>query len=643
MQCVRATGGGPAGDMDGRVRRFAIGQCRIMRPGAPIDDNLHRIMVNMDGSSRDMDYGGWDHMMEFFAFAKPTPGTERFTIGQAWEPHRVIIGLGLPDGWSILHSFYAYTTQQPGTERFAVGEAFSPHHRVMINLDGTGRDMDYDGWKHKLHFWVYPNTKSHVAAIGQARSNLWGLPHLSGLLERAFWSWAIYARNSRIVSQTERRDGMLQKVEDEIATQERAVKRMQQQEADHKGALQRVTTEWERVVDETEDLLYASMKKTSNAKGFSNEVQEIRKKSTDYKIAGAQLKAKMDEVLAKQRATKAKTDAVLSERAKQGKLNAEQKEREFLKMEAQKRQEQQVADSHRLAKIVAQGRGELESFINDEAEKAAAEAKAAADAAADAAAAATAAAAEEATRISSIKPVPPIAAPDAAQRETRWNRAQRLFKGGLVSSPAAVDAFRTADSLREAGQWEEAAEAYGTAIRLRHAATATCLNQRGVCLAELPDRLEDALADYTKALELTPHLAPVWHNRGVAQMTKGNLAAAAVDLQRAVELSDNAETAKLLDDVQAELASPDLAREAMKGALESYAHGEWGLSRRQFERALDLGEGRRSRCFNGIGLCWLEEEQHDRALEAFEQALEADPDNESASHNYNRLLDGGGV
>ena len=43
----------------------------------------------------------------------------------------------------------------------------------MINLDGTGRDMNYDGWRHKTHFGGCPTRKSHVAAIGQAQSSLW--------------------------------------------------------------------------------------------------------------------------------------------------------------------------------------------------------------------------------------------------------------------------------------------------------------------------------------------------------------------------------------------------------------------------------------------------------------------------------------
>merc|ERR1712159_233772 len=150
----------------------------------------------------------------------------------------------------------------------------------MINLDGTGRDMNYDGWRHKTHFYAYPNQKSHVAAIGQAQSNLWGLPHLSGLLERAFWSWTIYARNSRIVTQSERRETALKDMEKEIAQQETAVHELQTQEEQHEAALQRDTAEWHRTIEETEDLLYQScMQKTSKAKGFTQEVHQIRKKS----------------------------------------------------------------------------------------------------------------------------------------------------------------------------------------------------------------------------------------------------------------------------------------------------------------------------------------------------------------------------
>lgn len=485
--------------------------------------------------------------------------------------------------------------------------------------------MDYNGWRHKTHFYAYPNQKSYVAAIGQAQSNLWGLPHLSGLLERAFWSWTIYARNSRVVTQSERRERALTDMEKDIAQQESAVHRLKTQEEQQEAALQRDTAEWHRTIEETEDLLYQScMQKTSRATGFTEEVHQIRKESTKHKIAGAMLRAKMDDVLTRQRTTMAKADAVLKERVQQRMHDAKRKEQEFLDEEARKREEQRVADSHRLKKIVAQGKGELENFLV-ETESAKAETKRPQ---------ATATAEDSAmTQQTVLKPVPPSDSAEPTGRGSRWNRAQKLFQGGLMSSPAAVDAFRRADALRESQQWEDAADAYESAIRLRHAATATALNQRGVCLAEIPGRLDEAVTQYSKALELTPHLAPVWHNRGVARMTQGNLTAAAVDLQRALELAHNDVTAKLLEEVKEELASPEDAREATRAALDAYSQENYRLALNQFERALELGEVRRSRCFNGIGLCCLAEQQREPALEAFRRAIEADPDNESARHN----------
>jgi hypothetical protein len=220
FQCVRAIAQKVSERPAGRVKRFAVGESRVAAPGGQPDAKWHRLMINMDGSSRDMSYDGWQHRLEFFAFTDETPGTECFTIGQAWDPHRALIEYGLPAGWTLLSSFYAYTTKHPRTARFCVGEAFDPH-RVMIFLDEqfeyTGRDMEVPGWAHKFHFYAYPDTKSHVAALAQARSALWGLPHLAGLQQRAFWSWLTYARNSRIVEQNGRREGLLQKMESEIA------------------------------------------------------------------------------------------------------------------------------------------------------------------------------------------------------------------------------------------------------------------------------------------------------------------------------------------------------------------------------------------------------------------------------------------
>jgi hypothetical protein len=57
------------------------------------------------------------------------------------------------DGWEHCLHFYAYDHPVPGTVKYAVGHAFEPH-RMMINR--IDEDHNRDGWTHRLSFWAYP-------------------------------------------------------------------------------------------------------------------------------------------------------------------------------------------------------------------------------------------------------------------------------------------------------------------------------------------------------------------------------------------------------------------------------------------------------------------------------------------------------
>lgn len=66
-------------------------------------------------------------------------------------------------GWKHYYEFYAFSTKQPGTVRFAVGQAQNPH-RMMINhhnkvqayWNNPKKLMNYAGWAHYYEFWAYP-------------------------------------------------------------------------------------------------------------------------------------------------------------------------------------------------------------------------------------------------------------------------------------------------------------------------------------------------------------------------------------------------------------------------------------------------------------------------------------------------------
>ena len=142
----------------------------------------HRMMINHSSKSQlewdagaPMSCAGWTHKMEFEAFSAQQPGTIRIAIGEAHGPHRLMInhnskpqsdwdaGASMDlKGWKHKMDFWVYPTPQPGTIRIAVGEAHEPH-RMMINHSykpqsewDAGASMDFQGWKHKMDFWAFP-------------------------------------------------------------------------------------------------------------------------------------------------------------------------------------------------------------------------------------------------------------------------------------------------------------------------------------------------------------------------------------------------------------------------------------------------------------------------------------------------------
>merc|ERR1712113_947579 len=92
----------------------------------------HRMMVNHPehaqeefDEGQDMNTQGWEHHMEFWAFAEPMAGLIRVCVGQAQEPHRCMLN----------HT-----------------------HRSQMEWNNRENTMDYQGWEHLHEFWVAPPT-----------------------------------------------------------------------------------------------------------------------------------------------------------------------------------------------------------------------------------------------------------------------------------------------------------------------------------------------------------------------------------------------------------------------------------------------------------------------------------------------------
>ena len=196
------------------VAKFCLGDSRrtaLQGPGAEPEDSNHRGLVQRIEKSADrlgaMSWGIWEQKVEWHAFTVPQLGTSRYCIGQAWQPHRGVVTKGkAPDKklWNYSGEFWAYDKKQRGTVRYSVGRMLDsavdgeyPLERYMMNLDGSGRDMDYDGWEHCFSFWAYPSERAHLIMLGKCTYR-WGLLHKTGILDRAFWALVEHGRAGRI-------------------------------------------------------------------------------------------------------------------------------------------------------------------------------------------------------------------------------------------------------------------------------------------------------------------------------------------------------------------------------------------------------------------------------------------------------------
>ena len=175
--------GESAGEPDDSVDTdYTTKACTIGEAWSP-----HRAMINHKNFNQDqwdnglnMDCAGWKHHTRFWAFPTKQPGTIRFVVGEAWNPHRICINHECQTqeqynngasmnvaGWKHHSDFWAYPTKQPDTIRIAVGTASNPH-RHHLNHAGQSQDeynngasMSVYGWTQHCDFWAYPSDQTH--------------------------------------------------------------------------------------------------------------------------------------------------------------------------------------------------------------------------------------------------------------------------------------------------------------------------------------------------------------------------------------------------------------------------------------------------------------------------------------------------
>lgn len=100
----------------------------------------------------------------------------------------------------------------------------------------------------------------------------------------------------------------------------------------------------------------------------------------------------------------------------------------------------------------------------------------------------------------------------------------------------ADDYFSLGMEFHQRGDFQKALDAYDQAIKLNPRGDASVYNNRGNAKYALGDKM-GAIADYSKSIELFPHLFTAYYGRGATKGTLGHYQEAIIDYDKSIEIN----------------------------------------------------------------------------------------------------------
>jgi tetratricopeptide (TPR) repeat protein len=176
---------------------------------------------------------------------------------------------------------------------------------------------------------------------------------------------------------------------------------------------------------------------------------------------------------------------------------------------------------------------------------------------------------------------------------------------------------------------------------------ATAYNNRGNVYSDQED-LEAAIADYNRAIELNPDYALAYNNRGIAYSDQEDLEAAIADYSRAIELNPDYALAynnrgiAYSDQEDLEAAIADYNQAIELDPDYAWAYNNRGIAYRDqedleaaiadYNRAIELDPDY-ALAYNNRGIAYRHQEDLEAAIADYNRAIELDPDYASAYNN----------
>lgn len=210
----------------------------------------------------------------------------------------------------------------------------------------------------------------------------------------------------------------------------------------------------------------------------------------------------------------------------------------------------------------------------------------------------------------------------------------------------AWDHIRRGLRAKDEGRNEDAIQEYTKAIEI-DPRSAAAYNNRGNVYGDL-EQYEKAIEDYNKAIELEPDDALAYNNRGIIYDDLEQYEKALEDYNKAIELdpgyadaySNRGVTYKKLKQYEKAISDYDKAIELNPGYVEAYSNRgivyehleQYEKAIKDHDKAIEL-DSYYSLAYNNRGIVYDDLEQYEKALEDYNKAIELDPDYAIAYNN----------
>lgn len=159
------------------------------------------------------------------------------------------------------------------------------------------------------------------------------------------------------------------------------------------------------------------------------------------------------------------------------------------------------------------------------------------------------------------------------------------------------------------------------------------------------DDYDTALEYFDKAIRIFPYFTEAYFNKGVAYKEKLDIKNMIQAFQKVVEIGDARDAyvrqaQKMLHDFEQQVREHDgVTLEAYFKAMDHFEHGFASMKKQEWERAIRLFKkalminANHPQSYGNMGICYGQLGQKALALEAFDKALELDPNYEPALLN----------